>query len=84
MDVGIVFWIYVFQFRVECFITSSGESGIAFWDLGEGVAFMEVGVIVISGQPGWRVVADFVGLGSEQFVLNEAAEGFCISEVFHS
>ena len=84
VDVGIVFWIYVFQFRVEGFIPSSGESGITFWDLGKRITFMEVGVVVISGQPGWCVVADFVGLGSEEFILNEAAEGFCISEVFHS
>ena len=84
MNFGIVFWIYVFQFRVECFIPSSGESGITFWDLDEGIAFMEVGVVVISWQPGWCVVGDFVGLGCEEFILNEAAEGFCISEVFHS
>jgi hypothetical protein len=48
VDVGIVFWIYVFEFRVEGFIAGAGESGISFGDLDEGISFMEVGVVVIS------------------------------------
>jgi hypothetical protein len=43
---------------------------------------MEVGVVVISWQPTGGLVGDLIGLGREGFVLNEAAEGFGISEVF--
>jgi hypothetical protein len=43
---------------------------------------MEVDVVIVSGQPGGCSVGDFVGLGREGLVLNEAAEGFGIAEVF--
>jgi len=48
VDVGIVFRVYVFQFRMEGFIAGAGEAGIAFGDLDEGISCMEVGVVVIS------------------------------------
>jgi len=82
VDVGIVLWIYSFEFRMEGFIAGAGQAGIAFGDLDEGIAFMEVGVVVISWQPGCSVVGDLVGLWGEGFVLHETAEGLCISEVF--
>ena len=84
MDVGIIFWIYSFEFRVESFVTSSGETCISFGDLDEGIPFVEVGVVVISGQPGCCGVGDLVGLWGEGFVLDEASKGFCISEVLCS
>ena len=43
---------------------------------------MEVGVVVISGEPGGSVVRDLVGLWGEGFVLHESTEGFGVSEVF--
>ena len=63
MDVGIVFWIYSFEFRVEGFVSGAGQAGIAFGDLDEGISFMEVGVVVISRKPVGCGVGYFVGLG---------------------
>jgi hypothetical protein len=51
VDVGIVFGIYSFEFRIEGFIAGAGQAGIAFGDLDEGISFMEVGVVVISWEP---------------------------------
>jgi hypothetical protein len=62
VDVGIVFWIYSFEFRVESFIAGAGEAGISFGDLDEGVTFVEVGVVVISWQPAGCGVGYFIGL----------------------
>ena len=84
MDVGIILGVDVFQFRMEGFIAGAGETGIAFGDLEERISFMEVGVVIITGQPAGGLVRNLVGLGSEQFVLNEAAEWFGISEMFRS
>ena len=82
MDVGVIFRIHALEFGVECLVTGAGEAGISFGDLDEGIAFVEVGVVVISGQPGGSVVGDLVGLWGEGFVLHEASEGFGVSEVF--
>ncbi len=82
MDVGIVFRVDVLEFRVEGGIAFTGESGIALINLDEGISFMEVGVVVICRQPAGGGVGDFVGLGSEGFALDKAAEGFGIAEVF--
>ena len=82
MDVWIVLWVDVFELWMERFIAGAGQTGIAFIDLDEGIAFMEVDVVVVSGQPAGGGVGDLVGLGREGFVLNEASEGFCIAEVF--
>jgi hypothetical protein len=51
VDVGIILWIYVFQFWMESFVSGARETCIAFWNLGEGITLMKVGVIVISRQP---------------------------------
>ncbi len=80
MDVGIVFRVDVLEFRVDGGIALTGESGISVVDLDEGISFMEVGVVVISGQPAGGGVGDLVGLGGEGFVLDKAAEGFGIAE----
>jgi hypothetical protein len=82
VDVGIVFGTQVFQFWMKGFIAGAGQAGIAFIDLDERVAFMEIDVVVVSGQPTGCVVGDLVGLGREGFVLDEPSEGFCIAEVF--
>ena len=82
MDVGIVFWIYSFEFRMQGFVAGAGQAGISFRHLDEWISFMEVGVVVISGEPAGCLVGDLVGLGREGLVLNEASEWFCISEVF--
>ena len=51
MDVGIILGVDVFQFRMQGFIAGAGEAGIAFRDLEERIAFVEVGVVIITGQP---------------------------------
>ncbi len=51
MDVGIIFWIDSFEFRMERRIAGAGQAGISFRDLGEGISFMEVGVVIIAGEP---------------------------------
>jgi len=63
VDVWIVFGVNVFEFWMECRVTCTGQAGIAFVDLDEGIAFMEVGVVVISWQPTGGRVGDLVGLG---------------------
>ena len=80
MDVWIVFWIDVFKLRMKRRIAGAGQTGITIIDLDEGIAVMEVGVVIVSWQPTGYIVADLVGLGRECLVLNEAAEGFGISE----
>ena len=82
MDVWIIFWVDVFQFGMECCIACAGQTGIAFVDLDEGISFVEVDVVIVAGEPGGSGVGDLVGLGREGLVLNEAAEGFGIAEVF--
>ena len=63
VDVGIVFGIDSFEFRMQGFIAGAGQAGIAFGDLDEGISFMEVGVVVISWQPAGCGVGDLIGLG---------------------
>jgi hypothetical protein len=67
---------------MESFIAGAGQPGIAFVDLDERIALMEVDVVVVSGQPTGGVIGYLVGLGREGFVLDKPSEGFCISEVF--
>ncbi len=76
VDVGMVLWIYSFEFRMECLIAGAGQAGIAFGDLDEGISFMEVGVVVISWKPGSCGVGDLIGLRRESLVLHETAERF--------
>jgi hypothetical protein len=82
VDVGIILGVDVFQFRMQGRIAGVGQAGIAFRDLEERISFVEVGVVVITGQPAGGLVRYFVGLRSEQFVLNETPEWLGISEVF--
>jgi hypothetical protein len=63
VDVGIVFGVYAFELRMEGFVAGAGQAGIAFGDLDEGISCMEVGVVVISWQPGSCGVGDLIGLG---------------------
>ena len=44
VDVGIIFGVDVFQFRMERGISGAGHAGISFVDLGVVISFMEVGV----------------------------------------
>ena len=81
MDVRVVFWIDSLQLGMDGFVAGAGQTGIAFRDLEERITFVEVGVVVISWQPAGGLVRNLVGLGSEQFVLNEAPEWFGISEM---
>ena len=71
----------VFQFRMECCISFARQTGIPFVDLDKWITFVEVDIVIVSWQPGGSVVGDPVGL-VVYLVLNEAAEGFGISEVF--
>ena len=73
VDVGIILGIHALEFGVQCFVACVGQAGIAFGDLDEGIAFVEVGVVVITGEPGGSVVRDLVGLWGEGFVLNKTA-----------
>ena len=75
VDVGIILGVYVFEFRMEGFIAGAGESGISFRHLEEGISFMEVGVVIVAGQPASGLVGYLVGLGAQVLVLYEAAEG---------
>jgi hypothetical protein len=54
------------------FVSSAGQTGKSLVDLDVRIADLEVGVVVISGQPAGRRVGDLVGLGSEVFTLNKA------------
>ena len=63
VDVGVIFGVDVFQFRMERGIAGAGQAGISFGDLGSGISFMEVGVVVIAGEPAGGLVGYFVGLG---------------------
>jgi hypothetical protein len=82
VDVWIIFGVHSLEFRMQGLVAGAGQAGIAFGDLEEWISFVEVGVVVVSGQPAGCRVGDLVGLGREEFVLNEAAEGFGVSELF--
>ncbi len=74
VDVGVVFRIDALEFRVEGFVAGAGEASISFRDLGERISFVEVGVVVISWEPGGSVVGDLVGLWGEGLVLHKASK----------
>jgi hypothetical protein len=80
VDVWIILWIDVFEFWMERRIAGAGQTGISFVDLDEGIAVMEVGIVIVAWKPTGGGVGDLVGLGSECLVLDEAAEGFSVSE----
>ena len=62
-------------------VAGARQAGIALVDLGEGIADLEVGEVVGSGQPARHLVAQWVGLGREVFPLDKSAEGLGVSEV---
>ncbi len=73
VDVGIILGVDVFEFRMEGFVAGAGESGISFRHLEEGISFMEVGVVIVAGQPAGGLVGYLIGLGAQVLVLYEAA-----------
>ena len=81
MYLGIVFRGDVSEFRMQCSIAFARQARITLIDLDEGISFMEVGVVIITGQPAGGGVANLIGLGSEGLVLDKAAEWFCVSEL---
>ena len=80
MDVGIVFGIDALQFRVKRSIAFAGQTSESLIDLDVEIADTEVRVVVVAGHPARHGVGDLVGLGSEAFVLDEAAERFGVAE----
>lgn len=70
------------QFRMNGFVACAGQAREALINLDVRIADSEVGQVIITGQPGRHGVRDFVGLGREVLTLHEAAEWFCVSEVF--
>jgi hypothetical protein len=44
---------------MQGFIAGAGQTCIAFWNLGEGISLMEVGVIVITWQPTGGLLRSF-------------------------
>ena len=76
MDVGIIFRAHSLEFWMERFISSAGQAGIAVVDANVGITNLEVGHVVVAGQPRRHGVGDLVGLGLEAFSLNESAERF--------
>ena len=84
MDVGVVFRVDVFEIWVKRRIAGAGQTGKSLVDLDERIADMEVGVVVISGEPAGGRVGYLVGLGREALTLYKSSEGFCIAEVFCS
>ena len=51
VDVGVVLGVNVFQLGMQSRIAGAGQARIAFVDLDERVTDMEVGVVIITGQP---------------------------------
>ena len=71
MDVWIVLWIYVFEFWMKCLVAGAGQAGIAFVDFDEGIAFMEVGVVVVSRQPAGNCAAGALVPSLSEYILIE-------------
>jgi hypothetical protein len=69
VDVWIVLWVNVFEFWMECRVACAGQTGIAFVDLDEGIAFMEVGVVVVSWQPTCNYAAEALELPFSEYIL---------------
>jgi hypothetical protein len=84
VDVRVVFWVYVFEFWMECFVSGAGQAGKSLVDLYIWIADMEVGVVVISGEPAGGRVGYLVGMWREALTLYKSSEWFCIAEVFCS
>jgi hypothetical protein len=84
VDVGVVFWVDVLEFGMQCLVAGARQAGKSLVDLDIWITDMEVGVVVISREPAEDCVGDLVGLGSECLMLDESSEWFCIAEVFCS
>jgi hypothetical protein len=84
VDVGVVFWVDVFEFGMDGFVAGAGQTGKSLVDLDEGITDMKVGVVVISREPAGSCVGYLVCLGREALPLYKSSEGFCIAEVFCS
>jgi hypothetical protein len=54
---------------MECRVTGAGQTGIAFVDLDEGIAFMEVGVVVVSWDPAVHYAAGALELPFSEYIL---------------
>ena len=66
---------------VQAPLFERGNGGmVAFVHLDEGIAFMEVDVVVVSREPTGCLIGDLVCLGSECLVLHKAAEWLCVAE----
>jgi hypothetical protein len=51
VDVRVVFRIDVCELGMESRVAGSRQTGIPFVDLDEGITFVEVDIVVVSGQP---------------------------------
>ena len=80
VDVRIVLRVESFELWMEGFVAGAGQTSIAFIDLGVWVTLLEVDQVVFTGYPGWHLVGDLVDLGTEAFVLDEAAEWLRVSD----
>jgi hypothetical protein len=69
VEVWIVLWIYVFEFWMKCRVAGAGQAGIAFVNLDEWIAFMEVGVVVVSWQPSCNCAAGALVLSFSEYIL---------------
>jgi hypothetical protein len=74
VDVRVVFRVDVFEFGMQRRIAGAGQTGKSLVDLDEGIADMEVGVVIIAGEPAGSRVGDLVGLGRETLALDESSE----------
>jgi hypothetical protein len=82
VDVRVVFWIDSLQLGMDGFVAGAGQTGKSLVDLDEGIADMEVGVVVISWEPAGGCVGYLVGLWREALTLYKPSEWLCIAEGF--
>jgi len=82
VNVRIVFWVEPFQFWVQRFIAGARKTSVSIVDADVRITDLEVGHVIVAGQPRWHGVGDLVGLGLEAGALDEAAQRFGIAEVF--
>ena len=76
MDVGIVLRAEPFQFRMQRPVAGARQAGIAVVDPDARITDLEVGHVIVAGQPRGHGVGDLVGLGLEAGALDEAAQRF--------
>ncbi len=84
MDVWIVFGVDSGYLWMYSFVAGAGQACKSLVDLDERIANVEVGVIVVAGEPARGRVGNLVGLWREALTLYESAEGLCVSKVFCS